>query len=78
MTSRGSRGERPRGSFSGAVAAIMGSIRFHCSFVSSILIVLHIQDVMSSFIFNFFNKLHLHLFIVKLQYVIELPCRLNC
>jgi hypothetical protein len=57
MTSRGSRGERPRGSFSGAVAAIMGSIRFHCSFVSSILIVLHIQEVMSSFIFNYFNGL---------------------
>ena len=57
MTSRGSRGERPRGSFSGVVAAIMGSNRFHCSFVSSILIILHIQEVMSSFIFNYFSKL---------------------
>jgi hypothetical protein len=35
----------------------MGSIRFHCSFVSSILIILHIQDLMSSFIFNYVNYL---------------------
>ena len=54
-TSRGSRGLRPLGSFSGTDFDIMGSIRFHCSFVSSILIVLHNQDVMSSFIFNNFN-----------------------
>jgi hypothetical protein len=55
MTSRGARNGRPRGSFFGAEAAIMGSIRFHCSFVMSILIILHIQDVMSRFIFNFFK-----------------------
>jgi hypothetical protein len=51
MTWRGSRAGRPRGSFGGVVAIIMGSIRFHCSFVSSILIIYYIQDVMSSFIF---------------------------
>jgi len=51
MTLRMSCPLRPRGSFSGVVAVIMGSIRFHCSFVSSILILLHIQDVMSSYIF---------------------------
>ena len=55
MTSRGSRPLRPRGSFTGVVATIMGSIRFHCSFVSTILIILHIQDGMSSFIFNLFR-----------------------
>ena len=49
MTSRGSRPLRPRGSFTGVVLIIMGSIRFHCSFVSSILIILHNQNVMSSF-----------------------------
>jgi hypothetical protein len=54
MTSREFRPLRPRGSFTGAVAAIMGSIRFHCSFVSSILIILHIQDFMSRFIFSLF------------------------
>jgi hypothetical protein len=53
MTWRGSRAGRPRGSFGGAVARIMGSIRFHCSFVSSILIIYYIQDVMSSFILMF-------------------------
>ena len=70
MTSRGSRDGRPLGSFSGAVAAIMGSISFHCSFVSSILIVLHIQDVMSSFIFYFFNWLQrcLFLFMISIRY----------
>ena len=50
ITSRGSRGLRPRGSFIGVKDAIMGSIRFHCSFVSSILILLHNQDLMSRFI----------------------------
>ena len=50
ITSRGSRGLRPRGSFIGVKDAIMGSIRFHCSFVSSILILLHNQAVMSRFI----------------------------
>ncbi len=39
---------RPRGSFLGVDRNIMGSIRIHCSFVSSILILLHILDVMSS------------------------------
>jgi len=48
---------RPRGSFSGVVAVIMGSIRFHCSFVSPILILLHIQDVMASFVFIYFSGL---------------------
>jgi hypothetical protein len=55
ITSRGSRPFRPRGSFTGVVASIMGSIQFHCSFVSSILIILHIQDVMSRFILNYFK-----------------------
>jgi len=53
ITSRGSRPLRPRGSFTGVVVVIMGSIRFHCSFVSSILIILHIQDVMSRFILKY-------------------------
>jgi len=57
ITSRAGFGFRPRGSFSGVVFNIMGSIRFHCSLVSSILILLHNQDVMSSFIFNNFNWL---------------------
>jgi len=46
-TSRGSRSLRPRGSLGRFAESIMGSIRFHCSFVSSILIVLHNQNVMS-------------------------------
>ena len=50
ITSRGSRGLRPLGSFIGVKDAIMGSIRFHCSFVSSILILLHNQVLMSRFI----------------------------
>jgi hypothetical protein len=45
---------RPRGSLRGFADRIMGSIRFHCSFVSSILIILHIQDAMSRIIFNGF------------------------
>ena len=49
-TSRGSRSFRPRGSLRCFADSIMGSSRFHCSFVSSILIILHIQDVMSRFI----------------------------
>ena len=49
ITSRAGFGFRPRGSFWGVVFNIMGSIRFHCSFVSSILIILHIQNLMSSF-----------------------------
>ena len=49
ITSRGSLAGRPLGSFCGVYERIMGSIRFHCSFVSSILIVLHIQNLMSRF-----------------------------
>jgi hypothetical protein len=36
---RGSVGLRPLGSFMGIIDVMMGSILFHCSFVSSILIV---------------------------------------
>ena len=50
ITSRGSRGLRPLGSLTGVKDTIMGSIRFHCSFVSSILILIHNQDLMSRFI----------------------------
>ena len=50
ITSRGSRGLRPLGSLIGVKDTIMGSIRFHCSFVSSILILLHNQAFMSRFI----------------------------
>ena len=49
-TCLGSRGGRPLGSLGGVNFLIIGSIRFHCSFVMSILIILHIQDVMSRFI----------------------------
>jgi hypothetical protein len=38
---------RPRGSLLGFAESTMGSIRFHCSLVSSIPIILHNQDVMS-------------------------------
>jgi hypothetical protein len=48
--SRGSRRGRPLGSFLGFNSVITGSIRFHCSVVSSILIILHNQNVMSSFL----------------------------
>ena len=50
ITSRGSLGLRPLGSLIGVKDTIMGSIRFHCSFVSSILILLHNQVLMSRFI----------------------------
>ena len=50
ITSRGSRALRPLGSLTGVKDTIMGSIRFHCSFVSSILILLHNQVSMSRFI----------------------------
>jgi len=56
-TSRGSLEGRPLGSLDGVDATMMGSIRFHCSLVSSILIILHIQDVMSRFIYNYFSWL---------------------
>ncbi len=48
--SRGSRGGLPRGSLGGVNSMITGSNRFHCSFVSSILIVCHNQIGMSRFI----------------------------
>jgi hypothetical protein len=54
-TCRGSLVGRPRGSFGGVNSLIIGSIRVHCSFVISILIILHNQDVMSRFISNFFG-----------------------
>ena len=54
-TCLGSLRGRPLGSLRGVNPLIIGSIRFHCSFVMSILILLHNQDVMSSFIFNFFK-----------------------
>jgi hypothetical protein len=41
---------RPLGSLIGVKDTIMDSIRFHCSFVSSILILLHNQVLMSRFI----------------------------
>ena len=50
ITSRGSRALRPLGSLTGVKDTIIGSIRFHCSFVSSILIILHNQAFMSRFI----------------------------
>ncbi len=56
-TARRSWVGRPLGSLGGVNSLIIGSIRFHCSFVISILIVLHNQDVMSSFIFNHINGL---------------------
>lgn len=56
-TARRSWVGRPLGSLGGVNSLIMGSIRFHCSFVISILIVLHNQEVMSSFIFNYFSIL---------------------
>jgi len=54
-TARGSRDGRPLGYLAGVNSLIIGSIRSHCSFVISILIILHNQEVMSSFIFNIFN-----------------------
>jgi hypothetical protein len=56
-TSRGLRCFLPLGSRGSVDATIIGSIRLHCSFVISILIVLHIQDAMSSFIRCFFRWL---------------------
>ncbi|WP_231715710.1 hypothetical protein [Desulfosarcina widdelii] len=53
-TSRGSLAGRPLVSFTGVEALIMGYNHSHCSFVNSILIVLHIQDVMNVFNFNYF------------------------
>jgi len=56
-TARKSWVGRPLGSLGGVNSLMRGSIRFHCSFVISILIILHNQDVMFSFIFNLFRKL---------------------
>ena len=53
-TSRASRGGRPLLSLGGVEDLIIGSIRFHCSVVMSILIILHNQDVMSRFFLNNF------------------------
>jgi hypothetical protein len=47
-TSLGSRDGRPLGSLGGVNSLIIGSNRFHCSFVISILIIFHNQIVMSS------------------------------
>lgn len=47
-TARRSLDFMPRGSFGGVDFNIMGSIRVHCPFVSSILIVLQNQDFMYS------------------------------
>ncbi len=71
-TSRGFLAGRPLGSLDGVDASIIGSIRFHCSFVSSILIILHIQDVMSRFIFNFFKHLQA---VIRISYNFS---RLRC
>ena len=49
-TFRGSLAGRPLGSLEGIDDTMMGSIRFHCSFVSSILILLHICHLVSRFI----------------------------
>jgi len=48
-TLRGSRARRPLGSLGGVNDMIIGSILFHCSFVISILILLHNQVLMSRF-----------------------------
>ena len=52
-TSRGALGGRPLGSLDGVDDTMMGSIRLHCSFVSSILMILHIQHAMSRFFIVF-------------------------
>jgi hypothetical protein len=41
----------------GVNSLIIGSIRFHCSFVVSILIILHNQEAMSRIIYNIINRL---------------------
>jgi hypothetical protein len=48
-TSRGSLAGLPLGSLDGVDDTMMGSIRFHCSLVSSILILLHIYTLVSRF-----------------------------
>ena len=50
ITSRGSSALRPLGSLLGVKDKIIGSIRFHCSLVSSIPILLHNQVSMPIFI----------------------------
>jgi hypothetical protein len=54
-TWRGSLAGRPLGSLDGVDDTMMGSIRFHCSFVSYILIILHIQHVVSIFFNSLFK-----------------------
>ena len=54
-TCRRSFAGRPLGSLAGVNSLIIGSIRFHCSFVISISIILHNQRVMSRFICSIFN-----------------------
>jgi hypothetical protein len=56
-TLRGSLAGRPLGSLDGVDDTMMGSIRLHCSLVSSILIILHIQHVLSRFFYSFFKQL---------------------
>ena len=51
-TSRGSLAGLPLGSLDGVDDTMMGSIRFHCSLVSSILILLHICNLVSRFYFE--------------------------
>jgi len=50
ISARGSIAGRPLGSLIGVNALISDSIRIHCSFVSIILIMSHIQHLMSIFI----------------------------
>ena len=70
-TLRGSLAGRPLGSLDGVDDTMMGSIRFHCSLVSSILIILHIQHVMSRFFYCFFKQLQLLciLYLISISYI---------
>ena len=54
-TSRVSFAGRHLGSLDGVDDTMMCSIRFQCSFVSFILIIMHIQHVMSRFFLMFFK-----------------------
>ena len=63
-TSRGSLAGLPLGSLGGVDDTMMGSIRFHCSFASSIQIILHIQGLMHRYIYNYFSWLQLITFYV--------------
>jgi len=66
-TSRGSRCLRPRAPLRCHADRIMGSIRFHCSFVSSILIILHNQEVVYSYTFNIFRQLQRNKFLLNFR-----------